>query len=120
MIFPGLFESEDARRAIDVPLHEMTAELALREERAFQVNDCVAAQLSEVGAIERFLQKVEGDLLCTMRRDREATAVNGDAVSCPGVGRDPRRRNLELHSLIGGADPKQLSNFLHKAGEHPA
>ena len=83
----------------------MTAQASVSPERALQVNERVAAQLFQVGAIERLSQEIERDLLRAVRRHGETTTVHGDAVARSGQRSEARRRDFQLHSVVGRADP---------------
>jgi hypothetical protein len=113
-----LSDGENLCGAIDVSLDKMTTHTAISSERAFKINRASAAQLPQIGAVERFFKQVERQMLIAIRPDGQATAVHSDTVTAMDIAGDAGRGDLELSATIACANPKDGANFLNKAGEH--
>jgi len=101
-----------------VTLHEMSAETRVGSECALKVNQTVGTKCADIGARHGFAKEIEGDLLLAVRRNRQAAAVDGDAVADANAGGDLRRRDLQLSPAFRGADPKDGADLFDEAGEH--
>src|SRR5947209_15330663 len=62
-----LVEGEDRRRAIDVALHEMSAEAAIGAQRALQIYLIVPEQFFQIRASDRFFEKIERQIVAPAR-----------------------------------------------------
>src|SRR3989442_7979969 len=113
-----LVEGNNAGHAIDVTLHEMSAEPSLDRQSALQIHRIVSAQFLQVGASDCFFEKIEGETIAAPRSQREAAAIHGDAVAAPCLFRSPRRGNLQLSAAIARAHLNDLADFFDQAGEH--
>jgi hypothetical protein len=60
MVGAMFLEAKNPSGAIDVPLHEMATETALRGKRTFDVNWTGVIEQAEVGSVERFLEQIKG------------------------------------------------------------
>src|SRR5262249_46933960 len=62
-----LIEGKNRRRAIDVALHEMSAEAVIGAQRALQIYVIVPAQFFQIRASDRFFEKIEGQIIAPAR-----------------------------------------------------
>src|SRR3954454_7272621 len=101
-----------------MPLHKVAAELAIRTQRPFQVNEAVPSQNAQISPIESFLEQLEGDLFRPMRRHGKAAAVNRHAVAgACGNGR-AAGCYFQLDGALARTHPQDLSDFLDQTCEH--
>src|ERR1700681_1085212 len=99
-------EDEDGGSAIDVPLHKVAADAAIRSQGAFEIHNAVAAEEPQVCAVESFCQQIKSELTATERSDGKATTVDGQAVAFVNFLGNPRCGNLELGSAIRRPNPE--------------
>ncbi len=70
MIGPASFERNDFRAAINVPLNEVAAQWRAGNKRAFEIYQTLAPKLFQVGAVQRFFEKIERELVLALSADR--------------------------------------------------
>src|SRR6266568_1782138 len=71
-----LLEGHNARDAVDMALHEMSAESSRGRESALQIYAIASAQFFEGRASDCFLEKIEGETIAASRSQREAAAIH--------------------------------------------
>jgi hypothetical protein len=113
-----LLHRNNARRAINMTLHEMSAEPSSGWESALQVHGVVRLQFFQIRAVDCFLEKIEGETIAASQSQCETTAIHSDAVAGPRVFSDGWRGNLQLRAAIGFMHLKDVADFLDQAGEH--
>ncbi len=104
--------------AIHMALDEMATETPIRRKSALEIDAALSTQALHLGAIERLFEKVEGELVTAMRRDRQAAAVHRDAVADPDFRCDQRCDNLKLRAPIGRGEPQDTADFFDQTGKH--
>src|SRR5712691_3711128 len=114
MVRSALFEGQDSRGAIDVALHKMPADVAIGSQSALQIDRILGAQRIQIRALERFLEKIKGEVVAVMAGDGQTTAIYGDAVTGANLLRDTRRGNSQLRA----ANPEHGADFFDETSEH--
>jgi hypothetical protein len=112
------FGGQNARGAIHVALHEMTAETRTGGKSAFEIHAAFAMQGFQVCAIESFFQEIEGKLVIATMGDRQAATVHRDAVADLDSLCDKRGANFELRAPISCMNPEDTADFFNQAGKH--
>ena len=75
-------------RSVDVPGDQVPAQPVAHGQRTLQVHAVALAQATEIRAAERFFADVEGQQAAGLLHDRQATAVNGHALTHRRIVRD--------------------------------
>jgi hypothetical protein len=68
--------------------------------------------------LQRFAEEIEAQRVFTRRREREAAAIDGDAIARPDRRADSGRRYLQTAGSGVGVDCDDIANFFNQAGEH--
>ena len=63
-------KAQDAHRAIDVALDEMSAHAPGDGKGALEIDRAFAAESAQIGALDRFLEQVEGEVAAANGRSR--------------------------------------------------
>ena len=113
-----LFQGQNADSAIHMALDEMAPETPIRRKSALEIDAAVAPQGLHIGAIESLCEKVEGELVTAMRRDRQAAAIHRDAVADPDFLCDKGRDDLKLRPPLGRGEPQDTADFFNQTGKH--
>ena len=91
MVRADFFQRHNARSAIHVALHEMAAETPVGREGALEIDAAFPAQGLQVCAVKSLFEQIEVKLFAVMGRDRQAAAIDRDAVADCDFLRDTRR-----------------------------
>ena len=118
IIFAGAVQRNDLCAAIDVTLDKVAAKRRAGCKRAFEVYLTITSKLFEIGAVERFLEQIERELVAAMRADGQTTTVHGDAVADSNRGRELWRGHLQLSAAIGRPTPPHPTYLFDQSGEH--
>ena len=115
---------QDGAGAVDVALHDVSAEAAVGDHRALQVDPVAGAQVGEAGAGERLGHHVGGELAALQARraglvgDGQADAVDRDGRPVLGVRGDDGTAHRVTRGVGQGLDGDDLAEFLDDSGEH--
>src|SRR5690242_12967777 len=96
----------------------MAAKPPISGQGPFQVNERVAPQNAEIGAVESFLEQIEGDLFRSMRANGKAASVNGEAITSMSRGGTAWSGNFQLDAAFARAHPQNFPNLLDQTREH--
>jgi hypothetical protein len=77
----SLFPRQDGRRAIDVALDKVPAEMRAGGKGELQIYATLGLQVPEIRPLQRFLQNIERQLVAIAERNGEAATVDRDAVA---------------------------------------
>src|ERR1700731_82570 len=113
IIFSGPLKRNDFGAAIDVTLNKVPSHRRAGYERALEIYRTVAAQLFQIGAIERFFEKIERNLLAATRAHGQTTTIYRDAVADRSLRRELRCGQLQLSAAIAHANPKHAAYFFN-------
>ncbi len=91
----------------------MPANPAIGREGAFQVYRTLRMRGVQIRARERLGEKIEGEMLSLLRRDRETTAIHRHAVADPHLRGDHRRSDLQLRAAVAGAGRSDGADFFN-------
>src|SRR5712691_9053126 len=115
----GLFlERNDFGSAIDVSLHEVSAQAIAGAKGALEINRAAAAECFEICPLEGLLKQIEPDVVARASADSETASIYGDAVTSANGFADAWRDDLQLRALIRGAVCADAADFFDKTGEH--
>lgn len=117
-IFSLVLRLEDRSHRIDVALDKVSSEAGVRAESAFEIHGCALPEVAEVCALQGFLQEVKNQLLSSMSRECQATAIDGDAV--PSVNRTVDRpgRESELGARGRTPEPEAFADLFNESCKH--
>jgi hypothetical protein len=101
----GFLESDNIGSAINVTLHEMSAQAVGGGESPLQVHGTVAFKRAEICSGHCFLHEIECDVFTPMRGHGKAAAVHGNAVAGVNAPGDTRRCELQLRFPVGCTNP---------------
>src|ERR1700681_402733 len=118
MIRTVFFQRYNARGTIHVALHKMAAEPAIGREGAFEIDPAFLAQRLQVCAVEGLSEKIKGKLFAAMARDRQAAAIDRNAVADLDFLCDTRRDDLKLRAPIRHVDLEDAADFFNQTGKH--
>ena len=85
----------DFADGVDVPGHQMPAELVVHPQRAFEVHRAAGLQLAERRSRERLGAGLKVEHAVGHRDDGQATAAHADAIAERGIGGDRLRRDAQ-------------------------
>lgn len=118
MIRAVFFQRHNARGAIYVALHKMAAEAPVSRESTLEIDAALLAQRFQVCAVESLFEEIEGNLFAAMGRDRQAAAIDRNAVADLDFLCDTRRNDLKLRTPITRVDPEDIADFFNQTREH--
>ena len=119
LCWPSGGRDEDHPGAVNMPLHQVTAEAAVQLDRPFQVDRGAGRQRAETRPVQGFRHHVGGERLVCAVGHREADAVDRDRVAVPGFGRHPRAADGKPGRVGQPLDSDDLAELFHYPGEHP-
>jgi hypothetical protein len=96
----------------------MTAEAAIRRQRPLEIHAAVAVQSFEIRSVQRFFEKIEGELIVVRRSHGKTAAIDRDAIADPDLLRDARRDDLKFRALRLRLERHDASHFFNQAGKH--
>src|ERR1019366_7748871 len=112
------FETRDAANAVDVALHEVTAQLLHRRQRAFEIDARAGFQFAETGAAQRLAGKIGGESASRNIDRGETAAVDGDAARFrKAVGERPAI-HTEARAMIIAVERLDGANMFNESGKH--
>ncbi len=121
-ILAGPLPAEDRAQAVDVAGHEMAAELGGGAQGALEIDEGADPGELEVGADPGFLEQIEAQEAVASARggadDREAAAVDGEAMADAGGAAADSAANGQLDGPVGGLDALDGAGFFDNACEH--
>ena len=96
----------------------MAAETPVGREGALEIDAAFLAQRLQVCAVESLFEQIEGKLFAAMGRDRQAAAIDRNAVADLDFLCDTRRDDLKLRAPISRVDPEDAADFFNQTGKH--
>ncbi len=112
------FQRQNGRGTIHVTLNEMPSKPCADSESAFKIYSVSGAQDLQVCAVESFTEKIEGNLIVVMSRDRQAAPVYGDAVADVSLLCDTWCGDPKLRAPVGWMNSENAADFFNQTGKH--
>ncbi|OMI41550.1 phosphoenolpyruvate synthase/pyruvate phosphate dikinase [Streptomyces sparsogenes DSM 40356] len=111
---------DDGAGAVDVALHQMTAQAPAERHGALQVDAGADGEGAEAGAVQGLGHDVGGEPAVLEVDDGEADAVDGDRVAVLGAFGDDGAADQEAGRVAEVLDGDDLTQFFDDSGEHSA
>ena len=114
-------QREERADAIDVALYDVAAERRAGRSGKFEVDDVAGLELGELGAFDRLLGEIGGELGMGEVKRGETDARDGDRIPGAQTRREVRGGDGEAgrpHGVAGGDDGDDDSRGCDQAGEH--
>ena len=111
-------DEANAADSIDVAGHDVPAETACRRHGAFEIHCAANAEAREGRAIQGFVHDVRRELIGAQRGDREADAIDRDAVADLRAFEYGRGSDREDRRVAPTCDMPDYSDFFDDSGEH--
>ena len=119
MVGALFFQRDNARGAIHVSLHEMTAEAPIGRQGSLKIDAAFLTQFLQVCPVEGFLEQIEAKLPAATGHYREAATIDGNAVAYLDFLCYSWRDDLELRGApISPVDPDDTADFFNQTGKH--
>ncbi len=104
--------------AVDVTLHDVAAQAAVRHGGALEVHGASGGDPPQRRHVERLPHDIGGEPVRALVDDGEAHAADGDGVAVRGIRHRLRRAHRETHAVARRLDGGDLADFLDDSGEH--
>jgi hypothetical protein len=113
IIFSGPLKGNNFGTAINVTLDEMAPDRRAGGKRSLEIYRTIASQLFQIGSVESFFEKIEGQLLVAVSADGQTTTIHRYAVADRSLRRELWRGQLQLSAAVTHANPKHAADFFN-------